>query len=248
MTPGPNGPRRGQEPAPARQLRQQRGAGPPSGHRKRQVQRQTQHVVFAAGMPPHSQGAVPHLPDPLDSDRPLGGAVAGNGQVHDVPGTSSRIGLKLMTPPCYRKTLVRTRACSSPAVLNGEHGHRPGQAVAGAHQAAIAADVQLLTAAERYEVLSNPTRAAFSCSRGAVISPTAAGRLLLEHSICAARIALGGTDPVRQGGGRLPARSRSCGSRTATRIRRRPVRSGRAAPPRGTAAPDSCRRRAPARI
>jgi len=54
----------------------------------------------------------------------------------------------------------------------------------------------LLTAAERYEVLSNPTRAAFSCSRGVGISPTAAGRLLLEHSICAARVALGGTDPV----------------------------------------------------
>jgi len=54
----------------------------------------------------------------------------------------------------------------------------------------------LLTAAERYEVLSNPTRAAVSCSRGAVISPTSAGRLLLEHSICAACIALGGTDPV----------------------------------------------------
>ena len=29
----------------------------------------------------------------------------------------------------------------------------------------------LFTAAERYDVLSNPTRAAFSCSRGAVISP-----------------------------------------------------------------------------
>ncbi len=56
----------------------------------------------------------------------------------------------------------------------------------------------LLTAAARYGVLSNPTRAAFTCTThsGALISPTAAGRLMLEHSICAARSTLGGSDPV----------------------------------------------------
>ncbi len=100
----------------------------------------------------------------------------------------------------------------------------------------------LLTAAERYEVLSNPTRAAFSCSRGAVISPNAAGRLLLEHSIYAARTALGGTDPVldpelsayQHVPVPTPTRSRSSRPRTATRIKRREVRSGRAVPPRGS--------------
>src|ERR1035437_7592389 len=58
----------------------------------------------------------------------------------------------------------------------------------------------LVTAAVHYGVLSNSTRDAFtptSPAHGALsVSPTAAGVLLLEHSICAVRSTLGGSDPV----------------------------------------------------